>query len=63
MCMQGSPEHEGFLVWDPKLPPGRAGLERAKGPFREAIVFMVGGTAPPPGGGGCLAGGRRECSY
>lgn len=40
---QGSPEFENFVVMDPKLPPGRAGLERAKGPFREAIVFMIGG--------------------
>jgi sec1 family domain-containing protein 1 len=37
------PEFETFAVFDPKLPPGRAGLERAKGPFREAIVFMIGG--------------------
>ncbi|KAI8474656.1 MAG: SM/Sec1-family protein [Monoraphidium minutum] len=37
------PEFESFAVFDPKLPPGRAGLERAKGPFREAVVFMIGG--------------------
>ena len=30
-------------MFDPKLPPGRANLERAKGPFREALVFMIGG--------------------
>jgi hypothetical protein len=41
--LQGSPEHEGFAVLDPKLPPGRAGLDRAKGPFRETILFMIGG--------------------
>ncbi|KAF8065561.1 SLY1 [Scenedesmus sp. PABB004] len=40
---QGSPEFDGFAVLDPKLPPGRAGLDRAKGPFREALVFMIGG--------------------
>lgn len=40
---QGSPEWEGFAVMDPKLPPGRAGLDRARGPFREALVFMIGG--------------------
>lgn len=28
---------------DPKLPPGRTGADRAKGPFREALVFMIGG--------------------
>jgi hypothetical protein len=37
------PEFESFAVFDPKLPPGRAGLDRAKGPFREVIVFMIGG--------------------
>jgi hypothetical protein len=37
------PEFDSFAVFDPKLPPGRANLERAKGPFREAIVFMIGG--------------------
>lgn len=30
-------------MFDPKLPPGRAGLERAKGPFREVLVFGLGG--------------------
>jgi hypothetical protein len=39
----GSPEFEGFAVFDPKLPPGRATAERAKGPFREGLVFMIGG--------------------
>lgn len=28
---------------DPKLPAGRTGADRAKGPFREALVFMIGG--------------------
>ncbi|GBF90033.1 hypothetical protein Rsub_02741 [Raphidocelis subcapitata] len=36
-------EFESFAVFDPKLPPGRAGLDRAKGPFREVIAFMIGG--------------------
>eukprot|EP00879_Flechtneria_rotunda_P018857 GHRR01019794.1.p1 GENE.GHRR01019794.1~~GHRR01019794.1.p1 ORF type:complete len:638 (+),score=249.45 GHRR01019794.1:780-2693(+) len=40
---QGNPEFDGFAVMDPKLPSGRTGLDRAKGPFREAIVFMIGG--------------------
>jgi hypothetical protein len=31
---QGSPEFDGFAVMDPKLPPGRTGVDRAKGPFR-----------------------------
>ncbi|KAG2439225.1 hypothetical protein HXX76_004587 [Chlamydomonas incerta] len=39
----GTPEFDSFAVFDPKLPPGRANLERAKGPFREGIVFMIGG--------------------
>ena len=39
----GSPEHDTYAVFDPKAPAGRAGLERAKGPFREVVVFMIGG--------------------
>ncbi|PNH04798.1 SEC1 family transport protein SLY1 [Tetrabaena socialis] len=39
----GTPEFDSYTVFDPKLPPGRASLERAKGPFRESIVFMIGG--------------------
>ena len=42
-CTQGTPEFDGYAVFDPKAPPGRATLERAKGPFREAMVFMIGG--------------------
>ncbi|KAF5837210.1 Sec1-like protein [Dunaliella salina] len=38
----GSPEFESYAVFDPKAPPGRAGLDRAKGPFKECIVFMIG---------------------
>ncbi|WIA16431.1 hypothetical protein OEZ85_013119 [Tetradesmus obliquus] len=40
---QGTQEFDSFAVMDPKLPPGRTGLDRAKGPFREALVFMIGG--------------------
>lgn len=32
--VQGAPEFESFVVLDPKLPPGRTGVDRAKGPFR-----------------------------
>ncbi len=39
----GTPEFDSYTVFDPKLPPGRASVERAKGPFREGIVFMIGG--------------------
>lgn len=39
----GTPEHDTYCVFDPKAPAGRAGPERAKGPFREAIVFVIGG--------------------
>ncbi|GFR43762.1 hypothetical protein Agub_g4874 [Astrephomene gubernaculifera] len=39
----GSPEFDSYAVFDPKLPPGRASVERAKGPFREGMVFMIGG--------------------
>ncbi len=42
---QGSPDFEGFAVFDPKLPAGRATLERARGPFRESVVFVIGGWA------------------
>jgi hypothetical protein len=35
-CCQGAPEFETFAVMDPKLPPGRTGVDRAKGPFRWA---------------------------
>lgn len=37
----GTPEFDSYTVLDPKAPPGRAGLERAKG-FKEAIVFVIG---------------------
>ena len=41
--LQGTPVFDTFRVFDPRLPPGRAGLDRAKGPFREALTFMIGG--------------------
>lgn len=43
--MEGRPgsEHEHFSVFDPKLPAGRCSLEHAKGPFKEAVVFVIGG--------------------
>jgi hypothetical protein len=39
---QGS-EHEAYAVFDPKLPAGRATPEQAKGPFKDAMVFVIGG--------------------
>lgn len=39
---QGTPEFDGYTVFDPKAPAGRAGLDRAKG-FKEAVVFIIGG--------------------
>mmetsp|Transcript_36225 Transcript_36225/g.80602 ORF Transcript_36225/g.80602 Transcript_36225/m.80602 type:complete len:637 (+) Transcript_36225:105-2015(+) len=39
----GTPEYDTYTVFDPKAPAGRAGLDRAKGPFREALVFVIGG--------------------
>uniref|UniRef100_A0A7S0RXY2 SM/Sec1-family protein n=1 Tax=Chlamydomonas leiostraca TaxID=1034604 RepID=A0A7S0RXY2_9CHLO len=39
----GAPEYDTYAVFDPKAPAGRAGLERAKGPFRDVMVFMIGG--------------------
>ncbi|GIL46543.1 hypothetical protein Vafri_3525 [Volvox africanus] len=39
----GSVEFESYAVFDPKLPPGRSSIERVKGPFREGIIFMIGG--------------------
>lgn len=43
--MEGRPgsEHEHYAVFDPKLPPGRSSPDQAKGPFREALVFVIGG--------------------
>ena len=36
-----NPETDGYLTFDPKAPAGRA--QRPTGPFKEAIVFMIGG--------------------
>ncbi len=38
--------HWGASWWQsprPQAPAGRSGPERAKGPFKEAIVFVIGG--------------------
>lgn len=40
---QGSAEFESYAVFDPKAPQGKVGLDRAKGPFKDAVVFMIGG--------------------
>jgi len=39
-----TPETDSYLVFDPRAPKGSAGIGSvAKGPFKEAIVFMIGG--------------------
>lgn len=38
-----SPEVDGYALFDPKVAKGGAAGEKAKGPFKEAIVFMIGG--------------------
>lgn len=39
-----SPETDSYLVFDPRAPKGSAGAGSvSKGPFKEAIVFMIGG--------------------
>lgn len=39
-----TPETESYLVFDPRAPKGSAGAGSvSKGPFKEAIVFMIGG--------------------
>jgi hypothetical protein len=76
---QGSAEFEGFAVMDPKLPPGRTGVDRARGPFRcraggggtlcEATKGMqvpVGRLGEPLAGEGCSAmdaAHRRRSSH
>ena len=37
-----NPETDSYLTFDPKAPQGRA-VQRVAGPFKEAIVFMIGG--------------------
>lgn len=39
---QGTPDFDTYTVFDPKLPAGRATLERAKGPFRWVQVQAQG---------------------
>lgn len=36
-----NPETDAYLTFDPKAPAGRA--QRPAGPFKEAVVFMIGG--------------------
>lgn len=36
-----NPDTDGYLTFDPKVPMGKA--QRPAGPFKEAIVFMIGG--------------------
>lgn len=43
MTGKQGPEVETFDFIDPKLPPGQDPGDRAKQPFKEAIVFMIGG--------------------
>lgn len=39
-----SPETDSYLTFDPRAPKGSAGAGSvSKGPFKEAIVFMIGG--------------------
>jgi hypothetical protein len=39
-----SPETDSYLVFDPRAPKGSTGAASvSKGPFKEAIVFMIGG--------------------
>ena len=44
-CKPGTPEHEQYAVFDPKMPSaGRtAAPGQLTGPFRDAIVFVIGG--------------------
>ncbi|CAN1770694.1 SEC1 family transport protein SLY1 [Linum perenne] len=38
-----NPEVDSYLVFDPRAPKSSSGAGHMKGPFKEAIVFMVGG--------------------
>ena len=48
-CRPGTPEFDTYAVYDPKAPAGRSGSAAApaetaaRGPFRDAIVFVIGG--------------------
>lgn len=38
-----NPEVDSYLVFDPRAPKSGSGSSHLKGPFKEAIVFMIGG--------------------
>ncbi|XP_012088133.1 SEC1 family transport protein SLY1 [Jatropha curcas] len=38
-----NPEIDSYLAFDPRAPKSGAGSSHLKGPFKEAIVFMIGG--------------------
>ncbi|VFQ86504.1 unnamed protein product [Cuscuta campestris] len=38
-----NPETDPYLVFDPRAPSASSGVHLPKGPFKEAIVFMIGG--------------------
>ncbi|GAX85116.1 hypothetical protein CEUSTIGMA_g12536.t1 [Chlamydomonas eustigma] len=39
----GSLEYEQYTIFDPKMPAGRSSLDHARGAFKEAVVFVIGG--------------------
>ncbi|KAL3150976.1 hypothetical protein ABBQ32_000716 [Trebouxia sp. C0010 RCD-2024] len=41
MDAKASADPDAFITFDPKVVPGRA--SKAAGPFKEAVVFMIGG--------------------
>jgi hypothetical protein len=45
LLMEGkpNPEIDGYLVFDPRSPKSSSGSSHLRGPFKEAIVFMIGG--------------------
>jgi hypothetical protein len=45
LLMEGkpNPEIDGYLVFDPRAPKSSSGSSHLRGPFKEAIVFMIGG--------------------
>lgn len=38
-----NPEIDSYLMFDPRAPKSSSGSSHLKGPFKEAIVFMIGG--------------------
>ncbi|KAG6653603.1 SEC1 family transport protein SLY1-like [Carya illinoinensis] len=38
-----NPEIDSYLVFDPRAPKSSSGTSHMRGPFKEAIVFMIGG--------------------